>query len=148
MKTDRAIGLPAPVSGEQVQEVMSMATATKKRNAAKVKKRVEKKKKLYDAAEHMEHSREKFVAELLSVIGEMDSFSGRLRTFGAVLDKREDTMRARFEVTHTVMDSLERLADVLTANTMALHQNTERLDGFIRKVESYFGSGEGLDHEN
>jgi hypothetical protein len=104
--------------------------------------------KLIAAAHHMAESREQFVKELHLVMEAFVSFSERLRTFGAFLDNRDEIIKARIEYTHEIGDSLHRLVDTLSQNTIALRQNSERMDKLVSKMESYFGDGIGLEHEN
>jgi gas vesicle protein len=125
-----------------------MVARTKKHDAAQKKKKPTNKKRLYEAAEHMEESREKFVAEMLRVLEVIESFNQRLRKFEAVLDNRDELIASRLEFTHTVMDSLTRLMDVLRDNSEALNQNSVRLNESIKKMESYFGDGAGPELEN
>ena len=125
-----------------------MVARTKKSGVAQGKKSPTIKKRLYAAAEHMEESRQKFGAEMLRVLDAMESFNQRLRSFEAVLDNRDDAIAGRLQFTHTTMDSLERLVDVLTENNAALEQNSQRLTDCMKKMESYFGDGTGLEHDN
>jgi hypothetical protein len=47
-----------------------------------------------------------------------------------------------------VLDALMSLQKVLTENTVALNENTERIDKFLTKFETYFGTDRGLEFEN
>ena len=104
--------------------------------------------KLIEAAHHLAESREQFVKELRLAVEGFTAFSDRLRTFGEYLDARDAKINAGIEINVTVHESLARLVDLLKENTIALNENTERLDRFLTKFETYFGTERGLDLEN
>ena len=103
---------------------------------------------LIAAAEHLAKSREQFVKELKMTMEAFMSFSERLRTYSEFLDKRDELLAARMTLHHNVMDSLVALQNVLTENTVALNENTDRLDKFLTKFETYFSTDRGLEFEN
>jgi hypothetical protein len=104
--------------------------------------------KLIEAAHHLAESREQFVKELRLAVEGFMAFSDRLRTFGEYLDARDAKINAGVEINASVHESLARLVDLLKENTIALNENTERLDSFLKKFETYFGTERGLDFEN
>lgn len=104
--------------------------------------------KLIEAAHHLAESREQFVKEVQLAMEGFMSFSERLRTFGDYLDARDAKISAGIEINLSVQEALARLVDVLKENTIALNENTERLDTFLKKFETYFGTDRGLDLEN
>lgn len=124
-----------------------MTARKKKADSTQEKKSPTIKKRLYAAAEHMYESREQFKSETLIVMAALKAFNQRLRSFDVALDQKDAAIAARLKFTHTAMDSLTRLVDVLTENTAALNLNTARLNESIRKMENYFGDGAGLDRE-
>ena len=104
--------------------------------------------KLIEAAHHLAESREQFVKELRMTMEAFISFNERLRTYSEFLDKRDELLAARMTLHHNVMDSLVALQKVLTENTVALNENTDRLDKFLTKFETYFSTDRGLEFEN
>ncbi len=104
--------------------------------------------KLIEAAHHLAESRERFVKEVHLAMEGFMSFSERLRTFSEYLDARDAKINAALEINANVHESLASLVDVLKENTVALNENTERLDRFLTKFETYFGTDRGLDLEN
>ena len=68
------------------------------------------------------------------------AFSDRLRTFGEYLDARDSKINAGMEINASVHESLARLVELLKENTIALNENTERLDRSLTKFETYFGT--------
>jgi hypothetical protein len=104
--------------------------------------------KLIEATHHLAESREQFVKELRLAMEGFMAFSDRLRTFSAYLDGRDAKINAGIEISASVHESLARLVELLKENTIALNENTERLDRFLTKFETYFGTERGLDLEN
>ena len=104
--------------------------------------------KLIAAAQHLAESREQFVKELHLTMEAFVSFNERLRTFGEFLDARDNQINAGVEIQVSVYESLGRLVDLLKENTIALNENTERLDKFLTKFETYFSTDRGLEIEN
>ncbi|HEV7475152.1 MAG TPA: hypothetical protein VGN90_13955 [Pyrinomonadaceae bacterium] len=104
--------------------------------------------KLIEAAHHLAESREQFVKELRLAMEGFMAFSERLRTFGEYLDVRDAKISAGIEINISVQEVLARLVDLLKENTIALNENTDRLDRFLTKFETYFGTERGLDLEN
>jgi hypothetical protein len=97
-----------------------MTAPKKKADSTQGKKSPTIKKRLYAAAEHMYESREQFGSETLRVMAALKAFNQRLRSFDVALDLKDEAIAARLKFTHTAMDSLARLVDVLTENTAAL----------------------------
>ena len=104
--------------------------------------------KLIAAAEHLAKSREEFVEHLRMTMEAFISVNERFRTYSEFLDKRDELLAARMTLHGNVMDSLVLLQKVLTENTVALNENTDRLDKFLTKFETYFGNDRGLEFEN
>lgn len=104
--------------------------------------------KLIEAAHHLAESREQFVKEVRLAMEGFMSFSDRLRSFGEYLDARDAKTNAGIEINVGVHEALGRLVDLLKENTIALNENTDRLDSFLTKFETFFGTERGLDLEN
>jgi hypothetical protein len=103
---------------------------------------------LIAAAEHLSTSREQFINEL-RMIGEIfGTFHERLRAFSNYLDARDANINAGVELQSSVSEALVRLVDLLKDNTVALNENTERVDKFLTKFETYFGTDRGLELDN
>ena len=100
------------------------------------------------AAYFIADGREELIKQVKLMMEFFESFSERLRTYEAYLDVRDKGIEARMVFTHETSKALERLVDVLRENSIALNENTERLNEFLRKSNSYFGDGKGLEYEN
>jgi hypothetical protein len=103
---------------------------------------------LIAAAEHLSTSREQFINQMRMIAEMFVAFQERLRAFEDYLDARDRHINAGIQLQSTVSESLERLVNLLTENTVALNENTERLDKFLTKFETYFGTDRGLELEN
>ena len=104
--------------------------------------------KLIAAAHHLAESREEFVKHLQMTMEAFAGISERFRTYSAFIDKRDELLAARMTLHNEVMDSLVALQKVLTENPVALNENTDRLDKFLTKFETYFSTDRGLEFEN
>ena len=103
---------------------------------------------LIAAAEHLATSREQFINELRMVTESFVAFQERLRAFSDYLDARDRHINAGIQLQSVVSESLERLVDLLKENTIALNENSERIDKFLTKFETYFGTDRGLELDN
>ena len=104
--------------------------------------------KLIAAAEHLAQSREQFISQMRLMAEASNALNDRLRSFSDYLDGRDKAIHARIELNNSVHDSLQSLVKVLTDNTIALNENTDKLDRFLTKFETYFGTDRGLELEN
>ena len=64
------------------------------------------------------------------------AFQERLSAFSEYLDARDRHINAGIQLQSIVSESLERLVNLLTENTVALNENTERIDKFLNKLET------------
>jgi len=103
---------------------------------------------LINAAHHLAESREQFVKELKLSMEAFTAISDRLRTFSDYLDHRDKSLEQRMVLHNNVMEALESLVKLLSENTVTLNQNTDRLEQFLKKFETYFGTDTGLEYEN
>jgi hypothetical protein len=103
---------------------------------------------LIAAAEHLAKSRDEFVEHLRMTMEAFISVNERFRTYGEFLDKRDELLASRMTLHGNVLDALMSLQKVLTENTVALNENTERVDKFLTKFETYFGTDRGLELDN
>lgn len=122
--------------------------SSKKKKPTRIQVKVMTEAKLIAAAHHMAESRDRFVKELQLVVNAFISFNERLRTYGEFLDKRDELIKARLEYHHDIQDSLTALVDHLATNSIALNETTDRLNEFMTRMDSYFGSGTGLEYDN
>jgi hypothetical protein len=104
--------------------------------------------KLIAAAHHMAEARERLIKEIQTILDVFDGYGERLRTFEVFLDMREALLTSRIQLAQNVKGALDSLVDVLRENTVTLNENTDRLNEFMTKMDGYFGSGAGLEHEN
>jgi len=100
------------------------------------------------AANRLSESREHLVTQMVNLCDLFQDFNKRLHAFEEFLDTRDELLAARMTLHNSVMDVIGGLKDVLTENTVALNENTDRLDKFLTKFETYFSTDRGLEFEN
>jgi predicted RecB family endonuclease len=71
-----------------------------------------------------------------------------LKTWRELFVSSGDLMHKQMELHKESLEALKALAKAVTESTVSTDESNERLEKLIGKVESYFGSGEGLDYEN
>lgn len=104
--------------------------------------------KLIAAGHHLANSRKQLGEQMLAFMDLFEGFNNRLHTFEKFLDSRDELLAARMTLHENVVDMLGTLKDVLAENTVALNENTDRLEKFLTKFETYFGTDRGLEFEN
>ena len=100
-------------------------------------------------------SQKKFVASIYdlshlidSLIQHQSSLMSYLKTWRDLFVSSGDLMHKQMELHKESLEALKALAKAVTESTVSTDESNERLEKLIGKVESYFGSGEGLDYEN
>jgi len=59
-----------------------------------------------------------------------------------------DLMHQQMELHKESLEALKALGKAVAESNLSTNENSERLEKLIVKVESYFGTGEGLNYEN
>ena len=100
------------------------------------------------AAERLANAQEKFVEGVRLVVDTQIALVQRLRVFEDFLNISQELKDARDEEAKRTLDSFQALVKAFIESNVNLRENTERMDRLLTKVDSYFGSGEGLENEN
>jgi N-glycosylase/DNA lyase len=100
------------------------------------------------AAEHLASSQEKFVEGIRLFVKFQTDLIKRLRVFEDYLESSQSLKSARDDEIKQIMEALNAMLNAIVETSLSLRENNERMDKLLTKVESYFGSGEGLEHEN
>ena len=100
------------------------------------------------AAERLANAQEKFVEGVRLVVDAQIALVQRLRVFEDFLNISQELKDARDEEAKRTLDSFQALVKAFIESNVNLRENTERMDRLLNKVDSYFGSGEGLENEN
>ncbi len=100
------------------------------------------------AAERLANAQEKFVEGVRLVVDAQIALVQRLRVFEDFLNISQELKAARDDEAKRTLDSFQALVKAFIESNVNLRENTERMDRLLTKVDSYFGSGEGLENEN
>ena len=111
----------------------------------------------YDLKRHgrkLMQSQEKFVTTVMMLLGVFEKFGVAQKKFNEALDARDDWYEATYEAGRLQKDLVDKLlasnAALQTAyqeTHVAVHENTERMERILAKMEAYFGTT-GLDYDN
>ena len=61
---------------------------------------------------------------------------------------KSELMTAQIEVLKALPETMQALIKSNADTNVTINENTEKMKALLAKVESYFGSGEGLEFEN
>jgi len=90
----------------------------------------------------------RFVESVLRHTDMMTSAVERIRLFEDHLDLHLKSYDARLDFLKTIQDSLAALVPALSEAGVSWHENNERLDKLMKKLETHFGSEAGLEYDN
>lgn len=106
-------------------------------------------------AQLIAESERKFVETIRDLSGLIDQLISHqstlmnyLKTWRDLFASSGDLFHKQIELHKESLEALKSLSKAVADSAVATDANTERLEKLIVKVESYFGSGEGLDYEN
>src|ERR1051325_8888045 len=106
-------------------------------------------------AELIAESQRKFVETIRDLSGLIDALIEHQRGLMDYLDhwrklfiSSGDLMHRQVELHKESLEALKALGKAVGECTLSTNENSERLDKLIVKMESYFGTGEGLNYEN
>lgn len=103
---------------------------------------------LVAAAARLADSQEKFVEACRLLIKANTSVVQRLGEFQEYLQKSQVLNTVREEQSEKVLETYQTLVSAFVEGNANIRENTERLDKVLARMESYFGDGAGLEHEN
>jgi len=93
-------------------------------------------------------SQGKFVEGGEKIIDSMVSLTDRLERWIHVAESVSEQMERYADLCKELVETNRLMLKALGNTQAAINENTNRLDNFIGKLESYFGSGAGLEYEN
>lgn len=82
------------------------------------------------------------------LIQHQSSLMSYLTTWRALFVSSGDLMHQQMELHKESLEALKALGKAVAESNLSTNENSERLEKLIVKVESYFGTGEGLNYEN
>ena len=100
-------------------------------------------------------SQRKFVETIRDLSGLIEALIEHQRSLMGYLDhwrklfiSSGDLMHQQVELHKESLEALKALGRAVGECTVSTNENNERMDKLIVKVESYFGTGEGLNYDN
>jgi len=100
-------------------------------------------------------SERKFVETIRDLSGLIDqliqhqsTLMSYLKTWRDLFASSGDLFHKQIELHKESLEALKYLGKAVADGTVSTDANTERMEKLIVKMESYFGTGEGLDYEN
>ena len=83
-----------------------------------------------------------------TLIKHQSSFMSYLNTWRDLFVSSRDLMQEQLELHKESLEALKSVSKALAESSVNTSENNERMEKLIVKIESYFGTGEGLNYEN
>jgi hypothetical protein len=83
-----------------------------------------------------------------SLIKHQSSFMSYLNTWRDLFVSSRDLMQEHLELHKQSLEALKSVSRALAESSVNANENHERIEKLMIKIESYFGSGEGLEYDN
>jgi len=113
------------------------------------------KQELRDASLELAEAQKKFVStiyDLSELVTKMtdhlSAFKKYMQSWRELFGDTRDLMEAQCELQRESLESFKALAKAIRDSDVSANENNARMEKLIAKVESYFGSGAGLDYDN
>jgi transcription termination factor NusB len=106
------------------------------------------KKELDAQARMLAESQQKFVNSVLTMIDTLNAFRTYLHAYQESMDANKAFLDAVGEELKATNGAFDAAMKVFAEGFAAVGENTQKLDKFIVKMDSYFGSGTGLEYDN
>lgn len=105
-------------------------------------------KLMAEAYDRMAVARERFVEHVILHTDMMKDAIKSIKMFEDRMDLRLKLFDERLDLNHTVLDSLQALVPALSEAGVSWHENNEKLDILMKKLDRHFGSEAGLEYDN
>jgi uncharacterized protein YhaN len=99
-------------------------------------------------AKRLAESQEKFVSTLYMLFEVLEGFQDYLTSLRGSFELQRQVMDAQSEEFKTTLNAFHALIKAFSESNVTVKENSEKLDQVIAKMESYFGSGAGLEYDN
>src|SRR5438067_146920 len=110
---------------------------------------------LHDASLELAEAQNKFVSTIYDLSGlvekmidHLSAFREYMQSWRQLFGDTRDLMETQCELQKESLESFKALARAITDSYVSANENNARMEKLITKVESYFGSGAGLDYDN
>lgn len=124
-----------------IHDIVAMVTPVTKENSMP-------KKELDAREERLADQQQKFVDTLYMMFDVVEGLKQYLKSYSEVMETHAALLDAREQKFDAAIDLLKEMIKAIAEGNNAIHDNTQKLDKFIVKMESYFGSGAGLEYDN
>lgn len=104
-------------------------------------------KLMSESYDRMAENCERFAEVIIKHTDVMKNAIKRIGMFEDHLDLHLKSYDARLDVLKTIQDGLAALVPALSEAAVSWNENNDRLDKLIKTIETYFGSGAGLEYE-
>jgi hypothetical protein len=101
-----------------------------------------------DAYDRLAVAYDRFVESVLRHTDMMTSSMEFLKLFEEQMDLRLKIFDARLDMKSTILDSLKSLSAVLAEAGASWHENNEKLDLIMKKLDAHLGGEAGLEYDN
>jgi hypothetical protein len=99
-------------------------------------------------ARRLTRCQDKFVTTMYMTFEVLEKLTDNLKSFRGYLDAVQEVMDAHAASSKALIDAHEAVLKAFTESSVTIHENSERIEKLIAKVDSYFGSTPGLDYDN
>ena len=106
------------------------------------------KKELDAREERLVEQQQKFVEGVRLMCDVVEGLKQYIKAFGSTMESHQAVMESCGEEFKAALAGFEAVTKAFSDGYAALGENTQKLDKFIGKMESYFGSGTGLEYDN
>ena len=100
------------------------------------------------AAARLVEAQEKFAASAGLVCETTLALNDRVQHYDDIFKGQMEMIDAQVEQSKKTLELFPTFFAAFAETNANVEKNTEKLDAFILKMESYFGSGKGLDYNN
>lgn len=110
---------------------------------------------LYEGMQQLARFQKEFADAVLLLVRTIESHetyieaaSKAFEAHSNAMDLGRETMDAHLAALKVLITSMESIIKGCAENNLAIKENTEHVKELVAKVESYFGSGTGLEYDN
>jgi DNA repair exonuclease SbcCD ATPase subunit len=100
------------------------------------------------ATERLAKMQEQWIEGMRLNVETPKALSARIHSFQEYLDAHQAMIDKDYDYAKTVQETLQAVLTAFAETHATISENTLRLEKVITKMESYFGDGTGLEHEN
>jgi hypothetical protein len=100
------------------------------------------------ATERLAKMQEQWIEGMRLNVETTKALNARIHAFQEYLETHQAMIDSDYNYAKVVQETLQTVLTAFAETHATISENTERLEKVITKMESYFGDGAGLEHEN